>query len=230
MHLHHLFPAVLTLLAGTAPAWSLDILIPESWDFNITAANPFPVTLRDRSAPGGPVAVYLAINPPGSGINPVCVLFPSVATTTGIERTFLNVTIPANIGSEGRYYCISASPLRNGRSTGFYYSTRFTPAGMTGNFTEFEKRFTVGNSATLGCESYDCARRCSVRIVKPVMLDRNDSTESERVKAWDEEAKCIEQECPGAAVSAAACVGPTWGWLTVGTAVLGALVMHGARV
>ncbi|KAI5805711.1 hypothetical protein EDC01DRAFT_785816 [Geopyxis carbonaria] len=226
MHPPRLLAALTTLFAAAHAA--LDILIPEYYTLNITANSAFPITLRDRSAAGGPVRVYLALTPPGGGTNTVCVLAPSVATTAGTERTPLNVTIPANIGSEGRYYSIGAARLKGGRGQGYYYSTRFSVAGMTGNFTEFETEWSVGDSESLACAGYECARGCALRWVQPVLMGEKEATSKEKESAWAKEKTCIQEECPNAVAGAAAAKvgGGGWRvWVAAGVVAVGAMAV-----
>lgn len=154
-------------LTATTVLASHDISVPET----VKANTDIQITTNfgKPSSPEHTFAYYrlfLTVSPPGSGLNPVCLL----ANQTAIETTSVTVRVPASVGPNGDNYTVSAvlfntDPDGLSSSSGFVYSDEFTLVGGTGVFSAFETDpsgpWSLGDEYHIPCSAYDCVRACT---------------------------------------------------------------------
>ncbi|KAL9943297.1 hypothetical protein D7B24_004179 [Verticillium nonalfalfae] len=132
--------------------------------------------------------VYLATTPPGWGTGPACYL----VNATAIDETSVKVTIPPSVVPDGSDVMISVMEFNEDPSldgpSGFQYSNEFTLNGGEGEWSKPElEGFNIGDSDTIPCEAYACARDCMVQFYP-------DNKEDE--SAYKKTYECTA-ECPG---------------------------------
>ncbi|EGY22104.1 hypothetical protein VD0002_g3337 [Verticillium dahliae] len=132
--------------------------------------------------------VYLATTPPGWGTGPACYL----VNATAIDETSVKVTIPPSVVPHGSDVMISVMEFNEDPSldgpSGFQYSNEFTLNGGKGEWSKPElEGFNIGDSDTIPCEAYACARDCMVQFYP-------DNKEDE--SAYKKTYECTA-ECPG---------------------------------
>lgn len=138
---------------------------------------------------------YLTISPPGWGINPVCYL----ANETAVDKTTLQITIPASVGPSADNYTISVieyntDPDAESSSSGFQYSDAFSLVGGTGVFSDYELDpsgpWSLGPENSIPCSAYDCVRQCQQKDYPADLPSGSD------VSAYKRAYMC-SSKCPG---------------------------------
>ncbi|KAF4465536.1 hypothetical protein FALBO_7620 [Fusarium albosuccineum] len=154
----------LTLLAACVHA-SPSVRLP----YNIPADKPTVLNisynlaadseLRDRY---DAYRVYLAVEPPGWGLGPVCWL----AYMEDIDTTNVTITIPGDVTPDKYRIKISTSLFQKGasRGNGYSYSGSTTLVGASGNWSQRElDGWEIADADVVSCDAFGCARECNER-------------------------------------------------------------------
>lgn len=159
--------AVLLLAASAAQVQaSAGYTIPDS----ITVDEPTALKIDVRVAPDSELRqrfhayrVFLAVEPPGWGLGPICYLAYSVPL--GVHN--ITVTVPADVVPDDTSIQISTGLIYNGNPTrvnGFNYSGYTRLLGGNGTWIQRElDGWVIGDQDSLSCEAFGCARQCHDR-------------------------------------------------------------------
>ncbi|KAH7311385.1 hypothetical protein B0I35DRAFT_437998 [Stachybotrys elegans] len=135
--------------------------------YNITVEVPTRLRIDEGIAPDSELRqrhnayrVYLAAEPPGWGLGPMCWLVYAVR----LDTQNITVTVPADVVPDGtRAHISTGLILRDNRDrvNGFSYTSSTTILGGNGTWSQRElDGWEIGSQDELSCRAFACAREC----------------------------------------------------------------------